>query len=1027
MASSHAKGVPRGLQRLRRHFRRGCDRGSASMASYVVAAAFFLMSSTYLLNFVIEPPGGSGSNLDHAELKSKADQALGVLMGSRGWPLGWEASGTSVDDVERLGLIETGTSIRIDPNKFDALARGKYATSSPTNGFVDYAEAKEALGLSGYDFHVRAFPVLEEDDGAYGTAGLDDYRIAYVGDWSGLAWSSAATTEATSIATLDVGFDARAVDDPVDTGDMFKDNAQSLRQYLVPLIGSGISQTTISEGSGTKFNFMRVNKSVFEGFLATELTPVTTALALSSDGVTLGYSKGREMRATLGVANLSSLESTVLTWKEWVDTDRGNGSYDPGDYGYMELSANNGQTWCRPTTLTYTASDDSLINPSGTAWRTRMMTIDDSVCPGVENNANVIVAAHWVGDNDNSIGYGWILDDVQMQATAVTGFDKTFESPEYDLLIMGSNVDQTAFTPDDVKSAIRDYVDTYGGRIVVLGGETNTQWLEPLFHVGIQGASPGVSTPDTTHPLLTVPNDLDWSGYSNNNKAWDFSGSADENLFSMVVGTSTGQHLLSVSAQGAFGGETSDGVVMLTTYLPYALGSETERLKFFANAITYGRFHYLYMEVGPEVPTGIPVASVARSATMNKLREGAPEYVEMGFVMYLWKGQSSDQTATQTAVNPTRPQGVAAAWKEQNVWVNFTQPDSWGGASATKTGYEIWRGYAPGYLTTKVATLAYGATSWRDTNVTYGTTYHYNVTAISGTNRGTPSASVSATPITTAGVPTGLSGNALVPGEVRLSWSAPASNGGSAISGYAVWVNDTGTTSTFSLLAEIGNTTSYSHLVADNVARAYRVTAMNGAGHSLNSTWVNVTAGTVASAPQAFTVTHPTPNNLTLAWTAPLSSGTASLSGYTVYRSTDGSTWTTLATLNSAANVSYVDAGLGTNVTRYYRVAAITAVGAGANTSSVSDKTMAAPNTPGSPLATRLLTTNTVTWLAPASDAPVVRYDVWRGSSQGAKTTSLGSTTLLTLTDTGGANNSWYVIEAVSAAGTSQGATVRVS
>src|SRR5439155_15908686 len=137
------------------------------------------------------------------------------------------------------------------------------------------------------------------------------------------------------------------------------------------------------------------------------------------------------------------------------------------------------------------------------------------------------------------------------------------------------------------KYGVRDYVNSYGGRILVLGGEQNIQWLEPLFHVGISGASGGVSTPDATNPLLTVPNPLDYLNYGTNSKAWDFSGGKDQGLFNMVVGTSSGQDILTTSKAGAFGGAAGqDGNVMLTTYLPFGMPSD-QALRFFGNALTY--------------------------------------------------------------------------------------------------------------------------------------------------------------------------------------------------------------------------------------------------------------------------------------------------------------------------------------------------------------------------------------------------------------------------------------------------------
>ena len=65
-------------------------------------------------------------------------------------------------------------------------------------------------------------------------------------------------------------------------------------------------------------------------------------------------------------------------------------------------------------------------------------------------------------------------------------------------------------------------------------------------------------------------------------------------------------------------------------------------------------------------------------------------------------------------------------------------------------------------------------------------------------------ATVTATPVTTPGAPTGLAATATGPSQIDLSWSAPASTGGSAITGYKIEVSPDGS--------------SWSDLVADTAS-----------------------------------------------------------------------------------------------------------------------------------------------------------------------------------------------------------------
>ena len=80
--------------------------------------------------------------------------------------------------------------------------------------------------------------------------------------------------------------------------------------------------------------------------------------------------------------------------------------------------------------------------------------------------------------------------------------------------------------------------------------------------------------------------------------------------------------------------------------------------------------------------------------------------------------------------------------------------------------------------------------------------------------------------------PTDLTANAKGETQVDLSWTAPADNGGVAISGYKVEVSANGTTTWSDLAADTASTdTTYSHtgLAAGNT-RHYRVSAINSIG-----------------------------------------------------------------------------------------------------------------------------------------------------------------------------------------------------
>ncbi|HWH08255.1 MAG TPA: fibronectin type III domain-containing protein, partial [Candidatus Thermoplasmatota archaeon] len=794
-----------------------------------------------------------------------------VLLGTPGYPVAWVGD---PDGVKRLGLLQPGTTLRIDADKFDAMAKGSYASPSSTNGHVDYEEAKRALGLSGYDFHIRVGPVFDAfDPASYGVEGMEDYHVGYVGHWNGAVEAPESKAERGALTLLSpfIKYNNATRLTLMGSGDAYRDDSTSLRSILVPLLGTQPAQTALQGGTGTpKHDFYMVNASAYQSnFNPLVRSGLSRALVLSDGAGNLGYTDGREVRATLGLANMSGLLTADLSWKEWVDTDGGTGSFDADDYGWIEVSADAGATWHRLTDNAVDRSKETFAGEQGDTWKLRTVTISSLNCAPCLNNPEVQVALHWVADgfdNKQPTGKGWIVDDVTLAPTTTTAFSKTFERPEFDLLIIGSNVDQNAFTAAEVKNAIRDYVNIYGGRIVVLGGQTNTNWLQPLFHVGIRTASAGVSTPDVTHPLLTTPNELDWQGYPYGNAAWDFTGGGDAGLFNMVVGAGAKEHILSASRQGAFSANGAEGVVMLTTYLPYQMPGD-QSLRFLANALMYGRYHYLFMDYGPPVPTDTAVASVSRTAVMDKTRTPDESFIEMGIVLYVWQGGPTTSKATATAV-PDRPWNLTAEQGVGQVYLNWSAP-AWTG-SAPIHQYVVYRNTTSGAQTPLVvlansSNYTAGRLSFVDRNVTNGTTYFYNVTAVNSFGHSPSSMEVSATPYGKASAPASFTATGQA-GLVALSWTEPTFHGGSIITGYRIYRNNT--TGHMVPYATVGNQLSWQDTtIQPTVTYAYRVAAINGVGDG-NLT-DNRTASPLAT-PAAPTVTAtPYYRQVVLTWAPP--------------------------------------------------------------------------------------------------------------------------------------------------------------
>ena len=168
-------------------------------------------------------------------------------------------------------------------------------------------------------------------------------------------------------------------------------------------------------------------------------------------------------------------------------------------------------------------------------------------------------------------------------------------------------------------------------------------------------------------------------------------------------------------------------------------------------------------------------------------------------------------------LNPSPPTGLTATAGDGRVSLSWSPPASNGGAAII--GYDVFEGGS-------AASGLVSGTSYTVTGLTDGTTYSFTVDAVNDAElHSAPSAPASATPVapvTAPGAPRGLTaaaGNA----QVSLSWQAPSSDGGAAITSYNVYqggkkaatVSGTGAT-----VKNLANGTTYS----------FTVTAVNKAG-----------------------------------------------------------------------------------------------------------------------------------------------------------------------------------------------------
>ena len=278
---------------------------------------------------------------------------------------------------------------------------------------------------------------------------------------------------------------------------------------------------------------------------------------------------------------------------------------------------------------------------------------------------------------------------------------------------------------------------------------------------------------------------------------------------------------------------------------------------------------------------------------------------------------------------------------------------------------------------------------------------------------------------TVPGAPTSLSATASGATTIDLSWTAPADNGGSAVTGYKIEVSPNGTSNWTNLVADT-NSTTYAHTgLAAGTTRHYRVSAINTNGTGLPSNVDDATTGTtVPGAPTSLTATASGSTTINLSWSTPDTTGGSAITGYKIEVSSDSaSSWTDLvADTNST---TYAHTGLAAGTTRHYRVSAINNNGTGLPSSTADATTgTTVPGAPASLTATASGTTTiNLSWTAPdtTGGSAITGYKIEVSSDSASSWTDLvADTNSTTYAHTGLAAGTTrhYRVSAINSVGT---------
>jgi hypothetical protein len=235
---------------------------------------------------------------------------------------------------------------------------------------------------------------------------------------------------------------------------------------------------------------------------------------------------------------------------------------------------------------------------------------------------------------------------------------------------------------------------------------------------------------------------------------------------------------------------------------------------------------------------------------------------------------------------------------------------------------------------------------------------------------------------TVAAAPTALKITNVDVGSAALSWSAPSTDGGSAITDFKVETSRDGGTTWVEVKKQAPSTSLSLGLtgLAPGTAYKVRVSAINSVGASDFLTGDFKTTGSVPGKVLNVTASNVASSTLTLNWNLPATNGGVAISDYKLEVSgNNGATWTTIThdpLLVRSFNVNT----LTKNKAYLFRVSAINAIGTGAASDVLKVTTLA-----GVPAAPTALTTPSITtigaslgWTAPTDNggANITDYKV---------------------------------------------------